>query len=81
MVHGPFQKKEMTSTGVSALEELACLENLPCGTLDTKEQFTLFQVPPVAVQKWEFCRRQLGRGVLHRVPVKRVHSQSIKLSL
>ena len=77
MVHGPFKKKEMTSTGVSALAEMVCLENLPCGTL----QFTLFQVPPVAVQKREFCGRQLGKGVLHQFPVKRVHSQSIKLSL
>ena len=80
IVHGIMQwctahsrKKEMTSTGVSALEEMAYLENLPCGTLDRKEQFTLFQVPPVAVQNREFRGRQLGRGVLHQVPIKIVH--------
>ena len=52
MVHGPFQKIEMLSTGGPA-QEMTYPENLSCGTLDTKEQFASFQVPPVAVQNGE----------------------------
>ena len=66
MVHGPFQNGEMLSRGVPALEEMACLENLPCDTLDMKEQFVSFQVPPVAEQNGESCESQIDRGVLHR---------------
>ena len=42
MVHGRFQNGEMLSRGVPALGEMACLEQLPCDTLDTKEQFVSF---------------------------------------
>ena len=66
MVHGPFQNGEMLSRGVPALEELACLEHLPCDTLDMKEQFVSFQVPPVAEQNGESRKSQIGRGVLHQ---------------
>ena len=66
MVHGPFQNGEMLSRGVPALEEMACLENLPCDTLDMKEQFVSFQVPPVAEQNGESRESQIGRGVLHQ---------------
>ena len=66
MVHGPFQNGEMLSRGVPALEEMACLEHLPCDTLDTKEQFVSFQFPPVAVQNGESRKSQIGRGVLHQ---------------
>ena len=65
MVHGPFQKIEMLSTGGPA-QEMTCPENLSCGTLDTKEQFASFQVPPVAVQNGESHQRPIGRGVLHQ---------------
>ena len=65
MVHGPFQKIEMLSTG-GPVEEMTCPENLSCGTLDTKEQFASFQVPPVAVQNGESHQRPIGRGVLHQ---------------
>ena len=65
MVHGPFQKIEMLSTGGPA-QEMTYHENLSCGTLDTKEQFASFQVPPVAVQNWESHRRPIGTGVLHQ---------------
>ena len=65
MVHGPFQKIEMLSMGGPA-QEVTCPENLSCGTLDTKEQFASFQVPPVAVQNGESNRRLIGRGVLHQ---------------
>ena len=65
MVHGPFQIIEMLSTGGPA-QELTYPENLSCGTLDTKEQFASFQVPPVAVQNGESHRRPIGRGVLHQ---------------
>ena len=65
MVHDPFQKIEMLSTGGPA-KEMTCPENLSCGTLDTKEQFASFQVPPVAVQNGESHRRPIGRGVLHQ---------------
>ena len=65
MVHGPFQKIEMLSTGGPA-KEMTCPENLSCGTLDTKEQFASFQVPPVAVQNGESHQRPIGRGVLHQ---------------
>ena len=66
MVHGPFQNGEMLSRGVPALEEMACLEHLPCDTLDMKEQFVSFQVPPVAEQNGESSESQIGRGGLHR---------------
>ena len=66
MVHGPFQNGEMLSRDVPALEEMACLEHLPCDTLDTKEQFVSFQVLPVAEQNGESRESQIGRGVLHR---------------
>ena len=67
MVHGPFQKIEMLSTGEPVLKEMACPENLPCGTLDTTEQFVSFQVPPVAAQfNREPRRRQRGRYALYR---------------
>ena len=66
MVHGPFQNGEMLSRGVPALEEMACLEHLPCDTLDMKEQFVSFQVPPVAEQNGESSESQIGRGVLHQ---------------
>ena len=66
MVHGPFQNGEMLSRGVPALEEMAFLEHLPCDTLDMKEQFVSFQVPPVAEQNGEARESQIGRGVLHR---------------
>ena len=65
LVHSPFQKIEMLSTGGPA-QEMTCPENLSCGTLNTKEQFTSFQVPPVAVQNGESHRRPIGRGVLHQ---------------
>ena len=65
MVHGPFQNDEKLSRGVPALEEMACLEHLPCDTLDMKEQFVSFQVPPVAEQNGESRESQIGRGVLH----------------
>ena len=64
MVHGPFQKIEMLSTGGPA-QEMNYPENLSCGTLDTKEQFASLQVPPVAVQNGESHRSPIGRGVLH----------------
>ena len=66
MVHGPLQNGEMLSRGVPALEEMACLEHLPCDTLDMKEQFVSFQVPPVAEQNGESSESQIGRGGLHR---------------
>ena len=66
MVHSPFQNGEMLSRGVPALEEMACLEHLPCDTLDMKEQFVSFQVPPVAEQNGESRKSQIGRGVLHQ---------------
>ena len=66
MVHGPFQNGEMLSRGVPALEEMACLEHLPCDTLDMKEQFVSFQVPPVDEQNGESRKSQIGRGVLHQ---------------
>ena len=66
MVHGPFQNGEMLIRGVPALEEMACLEHLPCDTLDMKEQFVSFQVPPVAVPNGESRESQIGRGVLHQ---------------
>ena len=66
MVHGPFPNGEMLSRGVPALEEMACLEHLPCDTLDMKEQFVSFQVPPVAEQNGESRKSQIGRGVLHQ---------------
>ena len=66
MVHGPFQNGEMLSRGVPALEDMACLEHLPCDTLDMKEQFVSFQVPPVAEQNGESRESQIGRGGLHR---------------
>ena len=66
MVHSPFQNGEMLSRGVPALEEVACLEHLPCDTLDTKEQFVSFQIPPVAEQNGESRESQIGRGVLHQ---------------
>ena len=65
MVHGPFQKIEMLSTGGPA-QEITYPENLSCGTLDTKEQFASFQVPPVAVQNGESHGMPIGRGVLHQ---------------
>ena len=65
MVHGPFQKIEMLSMGGPA-QEMTYPENLSCGTLDTKEQFASFQVPPAAVQNGESHRRPIGRGVLHQ---------------
>ena len=65
MVHGPFQKIEMLSTGGPA-QEMNYPENLSCGTLDTKEQFASLQVPPAAVQNGESHRRPIGRGVLHQ---------------
>ena len=67
MVHGPFQKIEMLSTGGPA-QEMTCAENISCGSLDTKEQFTSIQVPPVAVQNEEPHRMPIGRGrgVLHQ---------------
>ena len=65
MAHSPFQKIEMLSTGGPA-QEMTYPENLSCGTLDTKEQFASFQVPPVAVQNGESHRRPIGRGVLHQ---------------
>ena len=65
MVHGPFQKIEMLSMDGPA-QEMTCPENLSCGTLDTKEQFASFQVPPVAVQNGESHHRPIGRGVLHQ---------------
>ena len=55
---GPFQKIEMLSSDGPALEEMACLKNLPCGTLDTKEQFVSFQVPPEAVQNRKADRQR-----------------------
>ena len=66
MVHSPFQNGEMLSRGVPALEEMACLEHLPCDTLDMKEQFVSFQVPPVAEQNGISRESQIGRGVLHQ---------------
>ena len=66
MVHGPFQNGEMLSRGVPALEEMACLEHLPCDTLDRKEQFVSFQVPRVAEQNGKSRESQIGRGVLHQ---------------
>ena len=66
MVHGPFQNGEMLSRGVPALEEMACLEHLPCDTLDMKEQFVSFQVPPMAEQNGESRESQIGKGVLHQ---------------
>ena len=66
MVHSPFQNGEMLSRGVPALEEMTCLEHLPCDTLDMKEQFVSFQVPPVAEQNGESRKSQIGRGVLHQ---------------
>ena len=65
MVHGPFQKIEMLSTGGPA-QEMNYPENLSCGTLDTKEQFASLQVPPVAAQNGESHRSPIGRGVLHQ---------------
>ena len=58
MVHGPFQKIKMLSEGEPALKEMACPENLPCGTLDMTEQFVSFQIPPVAAQFNREPRRQ-----------------------
>ena len=66
MVHGPFQNGEMLSRGVPALEEMAFLQHEPCDTLDIKEQFVSFQVPPVAEQNGESRESQIGRGVLHQ---------------
>ena len=66
MVQGPFLNGEMLSRGVPALEEMACLEHSPCDTLDMKEQFVSFQVPPVAEQNGESRESQIGRGVLHQ---------------
>ena len=43
MVYGLFQNGEMLSRGIQALEEMICLDHLPCDTLDTKEQFVFFQ--------------------------------------
>ena len=65
MVHGPFQKIEMLSTGGPA-QEITYPENLSCGTLGTKEQFASFWVPPVAVQNGESHGMPIGRGVLHQ---------------
>ena len=65
MVHGPFQKIGMLSTGGPA-QEITYPENLSCGTLDTKEQFASIQVPPVAVQNGESHGMPIGRGVLHQ---------------
>ena len=66
MLHGPFQNGEMLSIGIPALEEMACLENLACDTLGTKEQYVSCQIPPVAVQNGDSHGSQIGRGVLHR---------------
>ena len=67
MVHSPFQKIKMLSEGEPALKEMACPENLPCGTLDTTEQFFSFQIPPVAAQfNREPGREQRGRYELYR---------------
>ena len=66
MVHGPFQNSEMLSRGVPALDELGFFEHLPCDSLDMKEQYVLFQVPPVAEQNGEYRESQIGRGALHR---------------
>ena len=66
MVHGPFQRIKMLSEGEPALEEMACPENLPCGTLDTTEQFVSFQVPSVAARNREPRGRQRGRYALYR---------------
>ena len=66
MVHGPFQNSEMLSRGVPALDELGFLEHLPCDSLDMKEQYVLFQVPPVAEKNGEYRESQIGRGALHR---------------
>ena len=49
IVHGPIHKIATLSTDGPA-QEMICPENLSLGTLDTKEQFASFQVPPVAVQ-------------------------------
>ena len=65
MVHGPFQKIEMLSTSGPA-QEMTCPENLSFVTLDTKEQFASFQVPPVAVQNGESHRRPISIGVYHQ---------------
>ena len=65
MVHGRFQNGEMLSRGVPGLEEMGFLEHLPRDTLDMKEQFVSFQVPPVAEQNGESRESQIGRGVLH----------------
>ena len=65
MVHSPFQNVEMLSRGVPALEEMAFLQHEPCDTLDMKEQFVSFQVPPLAEQNGESRESQIGRGVLH----------------
>ena len=66
MVHNPFPNGEMLSRVVPAQEEMACLVHLPSDTLDMKEQFVSFQVPPVAVQNGESRESQIGRGVLHQ---------------
>ena len=56
----------MLSRGVPALGEMAFLQHEPCDTLDMKEQFVSFQVPPVAEQNGESRESQIGRGVLHQ---------------
>ena len=66
MVRSPFQNGEMLSRGVPALEKMACLENLPCDTLGTKELSVFFQVLPRAVQNGEPRGSQIYRGVLHQ---------------
>ena len=83
MVHGLFQKIKMLSEDEPVLEEMTCPENLPCGRLDTTEQFVSLQVPPVAAQfNREPRRRQRGRYELYRGSrqVKTVYHQIIKLS-
>ena len=55
----------MLSTGEPNLDEMACLENLSCGTLDITELSVYFQVLPVAVQNRESRQRQSGRYVLY----------------
>ena len=66
MVHSLLQKIGMLSTGEQTLDEMACLKNLPCGTLNTRKQFVSFQVSPVALPYRESNKRKIGRGVLQR---------------